>query len=241
MTTATYDVAHWSTALAESNYRSQAVQTVTVNDRAATRQAIISEIRNEKIEFSERSDWFAQKNKSSEMIDDWNYTKIAIHHAGRSYRCGPGTSQLLKIQNLHMANNKWPDIGYHYAIDCSGKIYEGRDIRFKGSHLHEYNTGVIGIVFLENLSTPEDSFGDLGLLFSALKKIAGTVDVVIPSIQKNNAAKFISILRQFFRIQNLGGHQEFPKQNSSEARLCPGTHGMRLVKELRTLSKLSPP
>lgn len=237
----TYPVEHWTTVLAEPNYQMQAAKTVTVNDRAATRQAIITAVRRNGFEFIERSGWAAHKNKSDEMIDDWNYTKIAIHHAGRSFSCGPAALQMQEIQNLHMGNRKWSDIGYHYAADCFGNIYEGRDIRFKGAHLDEYNTGVIGIVFLENLSEPEDSHDRAGAILSILKRIGLGRDIVVPSIQKENIKKFIAILRQAFSITTLGGHQEFPKQNSQEARLCPGMHGIKLVKELRSWGGLSQP
>lgn len=241
MTIPTYDVAHWSNSLAEPNYQGQMAHTVTVNDRAATRQAIISAIRNDKNDFIERSDWAAHKNKPVEMTDDWNYTKVAIHHAGRSYSCGPAALQMQEIQRLHMEKHRWPDIGYHYAIDCLGNVYEGRDIRFKGSHLDGYNTGAIGIVFLENLSAPGDSHDGIGRILSALRDMKLKNDVTIPSTQIEGARILISILRQMFSISTLGGHQEFPKQNSFEARLCPGTHGMKLVNDMRTWSGLARP
>ena len=30
---------------------------------------------------------------------------------------------------------KWDDIGYHFMIEGSGKIYEGRALYFKGAHV----------------------------------------------------------------------------------------------------------
>jgi hypothetical protein len=62
---------------------------------------------------------------------------------------------MLETQENHQ-QGKYDDIGYHYGIDCDGKIYEGRDIRFKGSSVLEYNTGVIGVVLLNNLTTSEE-------------------------------------------------------------------------------------
>lgn len=38
-------------------------------------------------------------------------------------------------------------LSYHYAIDCTGVVYEALDIREKGAHLKGANTGKIGIVF----------------------------------------------------------------------------------------------
>lgn len=106
----------------------------------------------------ERSDWAAHKNRSERMTNDWDYSMIAIHHAGRSFSCGPAALQLQEIQDMQMGKSVAPsdDIGYHYARDCFGNIFEGRDIRFKGENLHNYNTGVIGILLMENLTDPEE-------------------------------------------------------------------------------------
>ena len=76
-------------------------------------------------------------------------------HAGRSYECSSGSEQMLETQEMQM-DEGYDDIGYHFGIDCSGVIYEGRDIRLKGSNVRNYNTGVIGIVLLNNLTTAEE-------------------------------------------------------------------------------------
>ncbi|MFD2883261.1 hypothetical protein ACFS4T_11925 [Pseudomonas lini] len=53
------------------------------------------------------------------MVDDWDYSMIALHHAGRSVGCGAGAGQMRAIQSEHQT--KFDDIGYHYGIDCMGK------------------------------------------------------------------------------------------------------------------------
>jgi hypothetical protein len=122
---------------------------ITVNDRAATREAIIKEIRSLNVTFVERSEWKALKGKI-DMVMDWDYSMIALHHAGRSFGCTHGAEQMQYVQKDHF-KKKYDDIGYHYGIDCTGQIFEGRDIRLKGSSVLGFNTGVIGIVLLEDL------------------------------------------------------------------------------------------
>ena len=51
---------------------------------------------------------------------------------------------------------------------------------------------------------------------------------------------FIAILHEFFYINTLGGHREFPGQ-LGEGKICPGNVGLALVKELRNFSGLSAP
>ncbi|WP_211465964.1 N-acetylmuramoyl-L-alanine amidase [Collimonas silvisoli] len=235
-----YKPEHWTKAQAEADYKKKAAITVTVNDRAATRQAIITRVRQNGMEFVERSSWGAHKNRSEKMKDDWGYTKLAIHHAGRSFSCGPAVPQLQEIQSEQMKRISADDIGYHYAIDCFGNVFEGRDIRFKGEHVHEYNTGVIGIVLLENLAEPEEG----GDIVSVVKRIFSAMGAneqpVVPEIQRESATKFIAILREFFAITTLGGHREFPGQ-TREGKICPGNVGLTFVKKARAASGLAAP
>ncbi|POP77177.1 peptidoglycan recognition protein family protein [Pseudomonas syringae] len=211
--------------------------TVTVNDRAATRESIIRLLRKNKCEFVERSSWGAYKAKG-ERVDDWDYTMIALHHAGRSVGCGRGAEQMLDIQKEHQA--KFDDIGYHYGIDCTGKVFEGRDIRFKGSSVHNYNTGVIGIVLLENLTTAEEGGDVVALARQALEIINGNMDQKIPAVQIDALLTLTHALTSVFRVTVLGGHREFPMQ-AGEGKICPGNIGMELVRNLRIKTKLLRP
>jgi hypothetical protein len=232
-----YPIEHWTVALAEPDYQRQPSQVVTVNDRAATRQAIIVGVRHMGMNFIERSDWAAHKSNTKNMKNDWNFTKIAIHHAGRSFGCGPALLQMQEIQERQMNAKKEPkdDFSHHYSVDCFGHIYEGRDIRFKGEHLRGYNTGAIGIVMLENLSEPGEG-DDIGSYLT--KILSGRPS--IPEAQAESTQKLIHVLKEFFKITTLGGHREFPNQQS-EGKICPGNAGMTLVSRLRKSSGLSAP
>ncbi|MFB9159999.1 N-acetylmuramoyl-L-alanine amidase [Chromobacterium violaceum] len=214
---------------------------ITVNDRAATREAIITGTRRAGVEFIPRSDWAALKNRSDNPDKDWNYKQIAIHTAGRSYSCGPGALQVQQIQEMHMNKRDKPDIGYHYAIDCFGNVYEGRDIRLKGEHLYRYNTGVIGIVLLENLMQPGEGGDWIASAQRAIKDTIGLSDPTVPPAQEESLQKFIKVLREYFNIEILGGHREFPKQNEGDGHTCPGNIGIQLVGRLRAATGLAKP
>ncbi len=203
---------------------------ITVNDRAATREAILRLVRNKGCEFVERSFWGAHKAKG-EMVNDWDYSMIALHHAGRSVGCGAGAEQMLSIQNAHQA--KFADIGYHYG-------FEGRDIRFKGSNVNNYNTGVIGIVLLENLTTADEGGDIVALTRQTLETLTGKMDQKIPDIQIDALLILIQALTSVFRLTTLGGHREFPMQ-AGEGKICPGNIGMELVNNLRIKTKLLRP
>ena len=212
-----------NTTYIKFNERGKEVYEISVNNRAATREAIIRDVRAKGIEFISRSDWRASTYNADGMEVDWEYTKIAIHHAGRSSACGVGHFQMQEIQKEHIANpHIGGDIAYHYALDCSGMIYEGRDIRFKGASVSKHNTGVVGIVLLENLTDTSDTFASI---------FSSSVPTV-PEKQKEAAHILISAIKKHFRIVILGGHREFPDQ-ATEGKTCPGNIGMKFVDVLR--------
>jgi hypothetical protein len=214
---------------------------IKVDNRAATRQAIITHVRRNGMNFVERSDWAAHKRRSKRMHGDWDYTKIAIHHAGRSFTCGPAALQMQEIQDMQMGRTEASDdIGYHYALDCFGNVFEGRDIRFKGENVHNYNTGVIGIVLLENLAAPDEGRDGVAMVRKLFDAIGFNERPQVAEKQKQSIEAFVTILREFFYIDTLGGHREFPGQ-LGEGKICPGNVGLTLVKELRKLNGLSAP
>lgn len=228
---ADYNIEHWtSMRTVAGNTRDEAV-VISVNDRAATRQAIINLVRRRGMNFVERSDWAAHKSRSERMRDDWDYTKIAIHHAGRSFACGPAALQLQDIQDMQMGRSKSPsdDIGYHYALDCFGNVFEGRDIRFKGEHLHNFNTGVIGIVLLEDLTDAGEGDDRVAQVRQIFSNLGIGKRPTVPDIQIRSIETFSSILQDFFHIDTLGGHREFPGQ-LNEGKICPGNVGLELVR-----------
>lgn len=211
---------------------------ITVNDRAATREAIIRKVRSLGHQFVERSEWGAQESKGP-LSDDWDYSMIALHHAGRSYACGNGAQQMLRTQAGHQS--RWfDDIGYHFGIDCSGVIYEGRDIRFKGSSVELYNTGVIGVVLLNNLTVAKEGDDLVAYWRESLESYGMNTTHQIPAAQVDATVNLITALKSVFVINRFGGHREFPNQNG-EGKICPGNIGMELVKKIRIRTQLLAP
>ncbi|MBX8538339.1 N-acetylmuramoyl-L-alanine amidase [Pseudomonas cichorii] len=211
---------------------------ITVNDRAATREAIIKKIRSLNTAFAERSSWGAVKGKT-DMVMDWDYTMIALHHAGRSHSCTPGAEQMQDIQKDHLSQ-RYDDIGYHYGIDCTGQVFEGRDIRLQGSSVLKFNTGVIGIVLLENLTTPEEGDDWIAKGRTVLDSLGYSTTSAIPEVQIIALMHLIQSLKSVFVIKNFGGHREYPGQGA-EGKICPGNIGMELVRNIRAQTHLLPP
>ena len=220
-----------------------------VADQEKIRQVII-----DRVNIVERKTWQAL-NPAKIPQNDWSYQSIAIHHAGNSFSCGAnGVDALKNAEKIDM--NSFGQISYHYAIDCRGVVYEALDIRHKGAHIERGNTGVIGVVFLADLSVRgEASRHGPGVAnvtrsrgvragvseFLGVQKDQLAVNHDEPSeLQMSKAEKLVQTLIEFFPIKRLGGHREFA-QAAGSSRACPGIYGMIIAEQLRKKFGLAKP
>lgn len=83
------------------------------------------------------------------------WSRITIHHSAKySKEIGAPTSgnvaeTLKDIQTVHMRDRGWGDIGYHFLIDPTGRIWQGRLLDWQGAHAQgSNNVANIGICLL---------------------------------------------------------------------------------------------
>ena len=112
-----------------------------------------------------------------------------------------------------MVRNHYDDVGYHYMIHPSGKVYEGRSIVYKGSHVRNKNTKKIGILFMGDF---DHQWWD--------------VDDDLTPDQLTSSKKLIVSLKKHCAISYFGGHKEFlPGSNYN----CPGDVLLEKVRTMR--------
>ena len=58
--------------------------------------------------------------------------------------------QMLSVENYHKYHNGWSGIGYSYAIDPQGRVFEGRGLRVPGGHTEGHNSTAYGVAFFGN-------------------------------------------------------------------------------------------
>jgi len=81
---------------------------------------------------------------------------ITIHHDGMTRFTetskASAASRLETIRKSHLRRDggRWGDIGYHFAIDPAGRLWEGRSLHWQGAHVKARNEGNIGVVVLGN-------------------------------------------------------------------------------------------
>jgi hypothetical protein len=86
-------------------------------------------------------------------------SRITIHHDGMnaftSVSQADAARRIEAIRGAHLARvsrrgEPWADIGYHYAVDPSGRVWEGRPSTLQGAHVEDQNEENLGIVMLGN-------------------------------------------------------------------------------------------
>lgn len=102
-----------------------------------------------------REQWGARAARCSSS--NTTKTRFAIHHTVQS--SSNPQLQLRAAQQHHFNANDRCDIGYHFLIDQSGVIYEGRRLETLGAHTGGTNTGNIGISFIGCFDSSSDCNG----------------------------------------------------------------------------------
>ncbi len=160
-----------------------------------------------------REDWGARppdhdaKNEhgffSAENPEGWRvyqddlraiYRTVVVHHAAE-YK-GDDLSTVRHIQDEHIEERGWADVAYHFLVGKSGRVFEGRALNVRGTHVEGYNTGSVGVVFLGRYDRE-----------------------VPPSPQIEAGQQLIDWLALFLELTHLAGHFEFNPTTE-----CPGRY-----------------
>lgn len=101
-----------------------------------------------------RDSWGARRTSSSSYIRV-PVPNIYIHHTVTN-PCSSFSeciSRMKQIQNYHMDNRGYADVGYSFLVGEDGKIYAGRGWGRVGAHTEGYNSRGFGISFIGNFMT----------------------------------------------------------------------------------------
>jgi hypothetical protein len=100
-----------------------------------------------------RGSWGARSPRGS--IDEAPNLEVAfVHHSvtTNSYASSDVPGILRGIQAYHMDSNRWSDIGYNFAVDRFGQVWEARSggpmRAMVGAHAGGFNTASVGVVLL---------------------------------------------------------------------------------------------
>lgn len=107
-----------------------------------------------------RKGWGADESLRERNFAYTSTVKAAfVHHSatGNNYTCAQAPSVLRGIYRYHVKSSGWRDIGYNFAVDKCGNIYEGRaggvTKAVLGAHTLGFNTNSTGIAVLGTYSS----------------------------------------------------------------------------------------
>ena len=101
-----------------------------------------------------RSAW-TRAGPNLATIDPMNGVRlITFHHSGDPKPFAAtdyvGTAQHLEYVREYHRSRNFQDIGYHFAIDRAGRVWQLRSLAYQGQHVRYNNEHNIGIVVLGN-------------------------------------------------------------------------------------------
>jgi hypothetical protein len=128
-------------------------------------------------------------------------THVTLHHTGSAEALRPDEDPVQKLRSLQSwgaSDRNWWDVPYHFLIDLSGRIYEGRDWRYMGETNTTYDpTGHLLISVIGNYDIQPATAAQLGAIADLM---AWALD------------------RFELEPDRIGGHYEHA------ATVCPGQH-----------------
>jgi len=99
--------------------------------------------------------------------------RITVHHEGWKpvyFSDRRSTAERIElIRTVHTRDRGWGDIGYHYVIDRSGAVWEGRPLAYQGAHVRDNNEHNLGILVLGNFDKQRPSEAQLQGLIKTLR------------------------------------------------------------------------
>ncbi|XP_013143081.1 PREDICTED: peptidoglycan-recognition protein LB-like [Papilio polytes] len=81
---------------------------------------------------------------------------VVIHHSYKPAACYDAVQckkAMQSMQNFHMDDREWWDIGYNFAVGSDGAVYEGRGWTVLGAHALHFNTVSLGICLIGDWTT----------------------------------------------------------------------------------------
>ncbi|MEU7602672.1 peptidoglycan recognition protein [Streptomyces sp. NPDC041003] len=102
-----------------------------------------------------RKGWGADESLREKAFVYTNTVKAAfVHHSasGNNYACKDAPAVLRSLYRYHVISSGWRDLGYNFAVDKCGTVYEGRaggvSKAVLGAHTMGFNTNSMGIAVL---------------------------------------------------------------------------------------------
>jgi len=122
-----------------------------------------------------RSAWSRRTPVASRVNPMGAISRMTVHHEGWEVvnftDANTTMERLRKIENYHIESLKWGAVGYHFIIDRSGRVWEGRPLQYQGAHVKNNNEHNIGVMVLGNFDQQYPSAAQTASLRGTLSNL----------------------------------------------------------------------
>jgi hypothetical protein len=114
---------------------------------------------------------------------------ITIHHDGMgSFTSTSKSSAALRLESIRRSHlrrdgGRWGDIGYHFAIDPAGRLWQARPLTWQGAHVRAKNEGNIGVVVLGNFEQQSVNRAQIASVTSTLQTLMKKYNVPVSKVR----------------------------------------------------------
>ena len=114
---------------------------------------------------------------------------ITIHHdGGTSFTNTSRASAALRLETIRSSHlrrdgGRWGDIGYHFAIDPAGRLWQGRPLNWQGAHVKAKNEGNIGVVVLGNFELQPVNRAQAAAVESTLRSLMKKYSIPVSRVR----------------------------------------------------------
>ncbi len=148
---------------------------------------------------------------------------LSVHHTAMQVTgdARSGIERIRALYQYHANNRGWGDIGYHYLVDETGQIYEGKagGPNVVGGHAYCNNVGTIGIALLGNFEKELPSQQQMKSLQWLLAWLGQTYDI---DTDANAKVKFHGK-----SMPTIVGHRDLLSTS------CPGQYAYAVLPQVR--------
>jgi hypothetical protein len=156
-----------------------------------------------------RSEWTDVLPKPWKLKVAEVFDRITVHHSGAGTNYHTSRGEVLRdlegVIVSHLERN-YGDIGYHFVIDYTGAVWEGRSLAYEGAHVEAQNERNLGIMALGNFEEQSPS----------AKQLEAT-------------DRLVALLRQRFKVKP---HRVFGHRDLGHS-VCPGRSLYAHVRQMR--------
>lgn len=118
--------------------------------------------------------------KASEKV-----SKLTVHHSGAGTNKHVSEERVSQQLNAVLAGHvrlRYGDLGYHFVVDYTGRIWEGRALSYEGAHVAGANAENVGIMVLGNFEDQRPSRAQLAGLGELVQRIRRHYEVPVDEI-----------------------------------------------------------